>query len=301
MELPTLPQERSHSRRRRSAAISSPITRRSRCGRRSHLPAIEQRAGQPSRPTRRRSGCICTFRFAASGASFVTSASTRTRTPSEIEMYLSALSREIDLYARSRRSARAAVRIRLFRRRHAVSYLSNEQLQAAGRAHQPPLALGRGEGSHVRVRAGHAQGSEAADDQADRRHAAVSLGVEHFDDEILSINGRAHKSPEIERAYRWARDVGFPQINIDLIAGMLGETEDKWKYAVEKAIALDPDSVTIYQMEVPLQHRLSPRTPASTAASSAGRELGPEARVGRLRVQAVRAARLRRLAARTRW
>src|SRR6478672_11115834 len=60
----------------------------------------------------------------------------------------------------------------------------------------------------------------------------LSLGVEHFDDEILSSNGRAHKSPEIERAYRWARDVGFPQINIDLIAGMLGETEDKWKSAV---------------------------------------------------------------------
>ena len=32
---------------------------------------------------------------------------------------------------------------------------------------------------------------------------------------------------------------------------MLGETEDKWKYAVEHAIKLDPDSVTIYQMEVP--------------------------------------------------
>src|SRR5438477_8022278 len=79
----------------------------------------------------------------------------------------------------------------------------------------------------------------------------LSLGVEHFDDEILSINGRAHKSPEIERAYRWAREVGFPQINVDLIAGMLGETEDKWKYAVEKALELDPDSVTIYQMEVP--------------------------------------------------
>jgi oxygen-independent coproporphyrinogen-3 oxidase len=47
----------------------------------------------------------------------------------------------------------------------------------------------------------------------------LSLGVEHFDDEILESNGRAHKSPEILRAYQWARDVGFPQINIDLIAG----------------------------------------------------------------------------------
>ena len=79
----------------------------------------------------------------------------------------------------------------------------------------------------------------------------LSLGVEHFDDEVLSINGRAHKSPEIFRAYQWAREAGFPQINIDLIAGMLGETEDKWKITVEKAVALQPDSVTIYQMEVP--------------------------------------------------
>ena len=79
----------------------------------------------------------------------------------------------------------------------------------------------------------------------------LSLGVEHFDDEVLSINGRAHKSPEIFRAYQWAREVGFPQINIDLISGMLGETEDKWKATVAKAIEIDPDSVTIYQMEVP--------------------------------------------------
>ena len=85
----------------------------------------------------------------------------------------------------------------------------------------------------------------------------LSLGVEHFDDEVLSINGRAHKSPEIFRAYQWAREVGFDQINIDLIAGMLGETEDKWKYAVQKAIELDPDSVTIYQMEVPFNSKIA--------------------------------------------
>lgn len=79
----------------------------------------------------------------------------------------------------------------------------------------------------------------------------LSLGVEHFDDEVLETNGRAHKSPEILRAYDWARQVGFPQINIDLIAGMVGDTDAKWTAAVEKSIALDPDSVTIYQMELP--------------------------------------------------
>lgn len=79
----------------------------------------------------------------------------------------------------------------------------------------------------------------------------LSLGVEHFDDQVLSLNGRAHKSPEIVRAYDWAREVGFDQINIDLIAGMLGDTEDKWKAAVARALELSPDSLTIYQLELP--------------------------------------------------
>lgn len=79
----------------------------------------------------------------------------------------------------------------------------------------------------------------------------LSLGVEHFDDHILEINGRAHRSKEILRAYAYAREIGFPQINIDLIAGMVEETEERWRETVAKAVALEPDSVTIYQMEVP--------------------------------------------------
>ena len=63
--------------------------------------------------------------------------------------------------------------------------------------------------------------------------------------------GRAHRGGEIDRAYGYAREVGFQQINIDLIAGMLDETEDNWKACVAKAIEMAPDSITVYQMEVP--------------------------------------------------
>jgi oxygen-independent coproporphyrinogen-3 oxidase len=79
----------------------------------------------------------------------------------------------------------------------------------------------------------------------------LSLGIEHFDDHILEINGRAHRSKEIARAYAYAREIGFPQINIDLIAGMVEETEERWRDTVARAVALQPDSVTIYQMEIP--------------------------------------------------
>jgi oxygen-independent coproporphyrinogen-3 oxidase len=79
----------------------------------------------------------------------------------------------------------------------------------------------------------------------------LSLGIENFDDHILEINGRAHRSGAVFTAYERARAEKFDQINIDLIAGMVGETEANWQRNIEQIIALRPDSVTIYQMEVP--------------------------------------------------
>jgi oxygen-independent coproporphyrinogen-3 oxidase len=85
----------------------------------------------------------------------------------------------------------------------------------------------------------------------------LSLGVENFDDNILELNGRAHRSPEIGRAYAFARSLDFPQINIDLIAGMLGETDENWRACIDKTLELQPDSVTIYQMELPFNTTIS--------------------------------------------
>lgn len=87
----------------------------------------------------------------------------------------------------------------------------------------------------------------------------LSLGIEHFDDGILELNGRAHRSKEVYRAYNYAREIGFDQINIDLIAGMLGERGELWTETVGKALELKPDSVTIYQMEVPYNTTLYQR------------------------------------------
>ncbi len=79
----------------------------------------------------------------------------------------------------------------------------------------------------------------------------LSLGVESWNDDILRDNGRAHLSGEIERCLPWIREPGFDQLNVDLIAGMVGETWHSWRETVSKTIAIDPDSVTIYQMELP--------------------------------------------------
>ncbi len=97
----------------------------------------------------------------------------------------------------------------------------------------------------------------------------VSLGVENFDDKILEENGRAHLSPEVFKAYDWIREVGFPQVNIDLIAGMVGETDANWSRCIDKAIEMQPDNITMYQMELPF----------NTVYSKEMRELGMQSPV----------------------
>ncbi len=79
----------------------------------------------------------------------------------------------------------------------------------------------------------------------------ISLGVENFNDRILEENGRAHVSKEIYRVAPWIKALDFEQFNIDLIAGMVGETNQTWEESVRKTVEMDPDSVTIYQMELP--------------------------------------------------
>lgn len=79
----------------------------------------------------------------------------------------------------------------------------------------------------------------------------LSLGVENFSDKLLEENGRAHLSKQVFNAWEWISEADFPNVNIDLIFGMVGETWDNWKMNVEKTLELSPESVTIYQMELP--------------------------------------------------
>lgn len=79
----------------------------------------------------------------------------------------------------------------------------------------------------------------------------LSLGVENFSDALLEENGRAHLSGEVYKSWKWIQDAGFFNVNIDLIAGMVGESWDNWRDNIARALELAPDSLTIYQMELP--------------------------------------------------
>ena len=79
----------------------------------------------------------------------------------------------------------------------------------------------------------------------------LTLGVENFTDSVLEENGRAHLSKEVYKSWDWIKALDFPNVNIDLISGMVGETWENWKYNIAEAIKFSPESITIYQMELP--------------------------------------------------
>jgi oxygen-independent coproporphyrinogen-3 oxidase len=84
----------------------------------------------------------------------------------------------------------------------------------------------------------------------------ISMGVQQLNDDVLRQNGRVHLVADVHRAYEQVRRVGFPVVNLDLIAGMVGETEATFGDSLREVIALRPDSVTIYQLEIPRNTRL---------------------------------------------
>ena len=167
----------------------------------------------------------------------------------EVEQYLDVLAREWDLYLETPAIAGRPLNFVYFGG-GTPSFLSTKQLQGLvsrlggstpwSAADEITFECEPGTLSEAKLEAIRGMGV-----------TRLSLGVENFDDRILEINGRAHRSPEIGRAYEFARSLGFPQINIDLIAGMLGESDENWRTCIQRTLDLEPDSVTIYQMELP--------------------------------------------------
>ena len=80
--------------------------------------------------------------------------------------------------------------------------------------------------------------------------------MQSLDDELLVLNGRVHLARDVFRAHRRLRAAGFRYINLDLMVGLVGETDDRWRDTVRRVIALDPESVTIYQTEIPYNTKL---------------------------------------------
>ena len=62
--------------------------------------------------------------------------------------------------------------------------------------------------------------------------------------------GRKASVKQVETAYGLARQVGFDNINMDLILGLPGELEEDVRRTIEKVTALGPDSLTVHSLAI---------------------------------------------------
>lgn len=76
----------------------------------------------------------------------------------------------------------------------------------------------------------------------------ISINPQTMNDETLDKIGRRHSSKEIRRAYEDAKKVGFSVINMDLIAGLPGETPEMFYYSLDELIKMDPENITVHSM-----------------------------------------------------
>lgn len=99
----------------------------------------------------------------------------------------------------------------------------------------------------------------------------ISLGVQQLDDGVLAANGRVHLVDDVERAWSAIRSAGFDVVNLDLMTGLVGETDETYHRSLDRVLDWQPESVTIYQLEIPLNTSLyrsiSDGSFASTPAS----------------------------------
>jgi oxygen-independent coproporphyrinogen-3 oxidase len=77
----------------------------------------------------------------------------------------------------------------------------------------------------------------------------ISIGVQSFDDAVLARVGRAHDGRTAKAAVEAARAAGFPDVSLDLIAGLPGERLDLWPETLREAVSLAPDHVSVYLLE----------------------------------------------------
>ena len=85
----------------------------------------------------------------------------------------------------------------------------------------------------------------------------ISINPQTFNDSVLEHIGRRHNSQQTIDAYRLARELGFDNINMDLIAGLTTDTPESFNRTIDTVLELDPESVTVHTLAVKRSARLN--------------------------------------------
>lgn len=92
----------------------------------------------------------------------------------------------------------------------------------------------------------------------------VSLGVQSLDKRMLEVLGRRHTPESVAESVRFLRSAGIPQVNIDLMFGVPGQTVEMWEETLDRALELQPDHISTYNLTyeegTPFYEQYGPQT-----------------------------------------
>ncbi len=97
----------------------------------------------------------------------------------------------------------------------------------------------------------------------------ISVNPQSFSDETLARIGRAHTAQQTVEAFRLAREMGFEDINMDLIAALPGEDLAVFAHSLDQCLALGPESVTVHTLAIKRSSRLHEAGYAQSDSGSA--------------------------------
>lgn len=80
----------------------------------------------------------------------------------------------------------------------------------------------------------------------------ISLGAQSLRDADLRALARGHSAVEVHAAFRGARAGGFDNVSLDLIYGIPGQTPGSWRTVLKRAIALEPEHLSLYALQLAL-------------------------------------------------
>ena len=78
----------------------------------------------------------------------------------------------------------------------------------------------------------------------------ISIGLQTTNNQLLQVIGRIHTYEEFLNTYNLARDVGFKNINVDLMIGLPKQTIEDVNESLEKIINLEPEHISVYSLIV---------------------------------------------------
>ena len=76
----------------------------------------------------------------------------------------------------------------------------------------------------------------------------ISIGLQSTDNELLKRIGRIHKYEDFLQTYNMAREVGFKNINVDLMLALPGQTIAKLEKGLKQVIDLQPEHISLYSL-----------------------------------------------------